>query len=120
MKSNFAKMMARLEQAGKYKEIVQIHRVFKACASDIITKYAVGECLDFIESPDYGSWYFEATDWFFYLTHAFGLAPGLVHYAQNVPKWILKIVAPFLSPLRDRQDVSAIFPILSSWLRKVS
>ena len=97
--------MARMEQLGQSGEVVQIHHAFKACASDIITQYAFGEGLNFIEEPDYGRWYFQATDWFFLLTHIFGLAPGLVHYAQNIPKWSLKILAPFLRPLRDRQDV---------------
>lgn len=98
-------MMARMEQSGQSGEVVQIHHAFKACASDIITQYAFGECLNFIDEPDYGRWYFQATDWFFLLTHVFGLVPGLVHYAQNIPKWSLEIFAPFLKPLRDRQDV---------------
>lgn len=105
MKSYLTKMMARLEQSGKSGEVVQIHHVFMACASDIITQYAFGECLNFIDEWDYGRWYFQATDWFFFLTHVFALAPGLVHHAQNIPKWSLKIFAPFLEPLRDRQDV---------------
>lgn len=105
MKTYLAKMMTRMERSGKSGEVVQIHHVFKACASDIITQYAFGECLNFIDERDYGRWYFQATDLFFSLTHIFGLAPGLVHHAQNIPKWLLKISASFLIPLRDRQDV---------------
>ncbi|KAI9714688.1 MAG: hypothetical protein M1828_001117 [Chrysothrix sp. TS-e1954] len=110
MKTCFSKLLQRLEQAGEEQTPVQIHTFFKACASDIITMYAFGECMDFMDQDDLGNKYFGATDWFFRLTHVFALAPGLVHHAQNVPKWLLRYLAPFLMPLRDRQEY---------WIEKV-
>jgi hypothetical protein len=106
MKTFMSKMIKRMEQSGKKKDVVQIHRLFRACASDIITMYAFGECLDYTDSPDYGNSYFQATDWFFHLTHVFGQMPGLVNRVQSMPAWLIRFLAPFLSPLRDRQDVS--------------
>ncbi|KAF2681567.1 cytochrome P450 CYP682H1 [Lentithecium fluviatile CBS 122367] len=104
MKTFMNKMIKRMEQSGKDEEVVQIHRLFRACASDIITMYAFGECLDYTDKPDYGSSYFQATDWFFRLTHVFGQMPGLVNRVQRMPAWLIRVLAPFLSPLRYRQD----------------
>lgn len=106
MKNTMNKLLRRLELSGKVGEVVQMHRVFKACASDIITMYAFGDCLNFMDESDYGRACFDATDWFFYLTHIFGQMPGVVHRMQNMPGWVLRALVPFLSPLRDRQDVS--------------
>ena len=109
MKTFMDKMLQRMEQSGKAGEVVQMHRIFKACASDIITMYAFGNCLRFMDEPDYGRTYFDATDWFFYLTHIFGQMPGVVHRVQSMPGWVIRALAPFLSPLRDRQDVRVLF-----------
>lgn len=105
MKEYMAKMIARMEKAGKTGEVIQMHHVFKACASDVITVYAFGECFGFMDTPDFGRAFFESTDVFFFLTHVFGLVPWLVHYVQNVPSWVIKTFLPWLSELRDRQDV---------------
>jgi hypothetical protein len=102
MKTSMQRMMERLELHGNRGEVVQIHRSFKACACAIITMYAFGECMNFMDEPDYGRAYFDATDWFFYLTHVFGQMPGVVHRVQNMPGWLLRGLVPFLSPLRDR------------------
>jgi cytochrome P450 len=106
MKKYMGIMVARMAEAGKTGEVMQMHHVFKACASDVITVYAFGECFGFMESPDFGKAFFESTDVFFYLTHIFGLVPWLVHYVQNVPTWVVNLLIPSLSELRARQDVS--------------
>jgi hypothetical protein len=106
MKKYMAKMITRMEQAGENGEIMSMHGVFKACASDVITEYAFGECFGFMNTPDFGRAFFESTDVFFYLTHIFGLVPWLVYYVQNMPSWLVKLLVPHLSELRDRQDVS--------------
>lgn len=105
MKEFLGKMFKHMDNASASGKIVQMHALFKACASDVITQYAFGECLHFLDQSDCGKPYFDATDWFFYLTHVFGLFPGLVAQAQTCPGWVIRIIAPFLSALRDRQDV---------------
>nr|POE87145.1 trichodiene oxygenase [Quercus suber] len=104
MKNSLSKMFKHIDNASENGNIVQMHRLFKACASDVITQYAFGDSLNFLDQSDCGKPYFDATDWFFYLTHVFGLFPGLVAQAQTCPAWIIRIIAPFLSALRDRQD----------------
>jgi hypothetical protein len=102
------KMMTRLEASGQAEEVVQFHRVFKACASDIITLYAFGDNMGYMDSPDYGSTSQESTEWFFFLTHIFGLVPWLVQYAQSAPIWLVRLCFPVLTALRERQDVSEL------------
>ncbi|KAI0485715.1 cytochrome P450 CYP682H1 [Xylaria cf. heliscus] len=104
MKKYMAEMISRMEQAGQTGVIMQMHSVFKACASDVITEYAFGESFGFMYTPDFGKRFFESTDVFFFLTHIFGLVPWLVHCVQNIPSWLIKLLAPNLSELRDRQD----------------
>lgn len=94
-----------MEVSGKSEEVLQIHHIFKACASDVITVYAFDDSFRFMDEPDYGRSFFESTDVFFYMTHLFALIPALVHFAQNAPSWLLKIFIPNLAQLRDRQDV---------------
>ncbi|KAI1442048.1 cytochrome P450 CYP682H1 [Annulohypoxylon stygium] len=104
MKEYMGKLISRMEQAGKTGEILQMHHLFKACASDVITVYAFGVCFGFMDTPDFGRAFFESTDVFFLLTHIFGLVPWLVGYVQTVPTWMIKTFFPSLSELRDRQD----------------
>lgn len=105
MKKYLAKLVARIEKAGSSGEVIQMHHLFKACASDVITVYAFDECFNFMDTEDFGKSFFESTDVFFYLTHIFGLVPWLVQYVQNMPTWLVKTMFPRLSELRDRQDV---------------
>ncbi|KAK4223161.1 cytochrome P450 [Podospora fimiseda] len=111
MKEYTEKMLNRMEKISKSNnQVLQFHHMFKACASDVITIYAFGECFGFMELEDFGWSFFESTDEFFFLTHLFFLIPGLVQIAQNAPAWILKKIIPALGELRDRQDW---------WLNKV-
>ncbi|KAI1495097.1 cytochrome P450 [Biscogniauxia mediterranea] len=104
VKKYMAKMITRMDRAGETGEVLQMHHLFKACASDVITEYAFGECFGFMNKEDCGRAFFESTDVFFLLTHVFGLVPWLVHYVQNLPTWAVKLLVPQLSELRDRQD----------------
>ncbi|KAK3985847.1 cytochrome P450 [Cladorrhinum sp. PSN332] len=111
MKEYTQKMLARMESVSKSTHpVLQFHHMFKACASDVITIYAFGECFGFMELPDFGWSFFESTDEFFFLTHLFFLIPGLVQVVQNAPGWLVKNLLPGLGELRDRQDW---------WLNKV-
>ena len=99
------KLLSRMEISGNSGEVLQMHHIFKACASDVITVYAFDDSFEFINEPDYGKSFFDSTDVFFYMTHLFALVPALVQFAQNTPLWLLKIFIPNLAQLRDRQDV---------------
>ncbi|XDG09712.1 hypothetical protein ABKA04_009327 [Annulohypoxylon sp. FPYF3050] len=63
MKEYMGKLISRMEQAGNTGEILQMHHLFKACASDVITVYAFGVCFGFMDTPDFGRAFFESTDW---------------------------------------------------------
>ena len=105
IKDHMAKMLLRMEQSGKSGEVLQMHYVFKACASDVIAMYSFDDSFHFMDEPDYGRSYSESTNVFFYLTHVFGMLPALADFAQNAPIWLLKIFIPNLRQLRDRQTV---------------
>ncbi|MCJ1437947.1 hypothetical protein MMC27_007334 [Xylographa pallens] len=98
------KLLSRMEISGKSGDVLQMHHIFKACASDVITVYAFDDSFSFMNEPDYGKSFFDSTDVFFYMTHLFALVPALVQFAQNAPSWLLKIFIPNLAQLRDRQD----------------
>ncbi|KAH6842952.1 cytochrome P450 [Chaetomium sp. MPI-CAGE-AT-0009] len=104
MREHVAKMLARLETAGQSGDVVQIHHIFKACASDVITVYAFDQSLKFMDMPDYGKAHFESTDRFFLLTHLCFLFPWLMPLIQFSPNWLLRLLFPFLSELRERQN----------------
>ena len=108
MKMCMAKLLSRMEDSGKAREVVQMHPMFKASASDVINLYAFGDCMEFMDAPDWGLPYFAATDRFFGLTHVFALFPGIVAWAQSMPGWAVRLLAPSLSKLRDRQDVGSL------------
>lgn len=106
-----------METSGKAGEVLQMHHIFKACASDVITVYAFDDSFEYMNEPDYGKSFFDSTDVFFYMTHVFALVPALVLFAQNAPTWLLKTFIPNLSQLRDRQDVRILLPSSLSWNR---
>lgn len=105
MKDHLSKLLSRLDQSGRAKEVVKIHEVFKAAASDIITMYAFNNAFHFLDMPDYGNSYFEATHKFFLLTHVCLFVPWLYPLIQNSPQWLLRLLFPGLSEVRDRQNV---------------
>lgn len=117
IKDHLEKLLSRMETSGKAGEVLQMHHIFKACASDVITVYAFDDSFEYMNEPDYGKSFFDSTDVFFYMTHVFALVPALVLFAQNAPTWLLKTFIPNLSQLRDRQDVRILLPSSLSWNR---
>jgi len=99
------KLLSRMKISGKSDEVLQMHHIFKACASDVITVYAFDDSFEFMNQPNYDKSFFDSIDVFFYMTHLFALVPALVQFAQNAPSWLLKVFIPNLAQLRDRQDV---------------
>ncbi len=102
---NIKKMLQRLELAKERGANVQVHRVFKACASDIITTYALNSSLNFLDMDDYGQAWFDSTDIFFYFTHIFAVFPWFVRLVQFAPSFIVESVVPSLRYLQLRQMV---------------
>lgn len=108
-------MLARWnEGAGKDGTILQIHPIFKAYASDIITTYAFGDCFHFLSAEDWGHAYFSSTDKYFRLTHVFGHFPIVLKLLDNMPSWFLGLMIPSLTEMSEKQMVSITYhhPIL--------
>lgn len=108
LQDHIGRMLRRLEKVADSGEPLQIHRIFKACASDVITTYAMADSFNYLEMEDYGKTWFVSTDAFFYLTHVFFVFPWLVKLVQTVPSWLLEALFPSLKYLRLRQEVCII------------
>ncbi|KAK0625509.1 cytochrome P450 [Bombardia bombarda] len=107
MKEHMAKLLARMEQLGKSSKsghVVQMHHMFKAATSDVITTYAFGDSFHFLDREDYGAPYFDATDRFFGLTHIFGHFTWISDLVQSLPMWAVAAVAPSLRELSKKQS----------------
>ncbi|QKX62347.1 uncharacterized protein TRUGW13939_09506 [Talaromyces rugulosus] len=104
MKEHLGKLLSRLDASAESNEVVKIHEVFKAAASDTITKYAFNDSFNFLDMADYGKSYFESTDNFFLLTHICFVLPWLYPLIQNSPDWLLRFLFPGLSEVRNRQN----------------
>ena len=106
IKSTMSTLLSRLEQSALAgSPPLQLHHVFKACTSDVITKYAFGDCFDFMNSPDFGKPYFAATDLFFGLNHVMIFFPWFAVLVQNTPGWFVKALMPDLAALVDKKTV---------------
>lgn len=102
-------MLARLQQTDKKKgHVLQMHHVFKAYASDVITKYAFGDCFHFLDQDDWGKGYFSSTDKYFSLTHVFGHFPIVMQLVNNMPTWVLALFIPNLAEMSGKQEVSIL------------
>jgi cytochrome P450 len=104
MRKHLGVMLSRLEEAGRSEQVMQMHHIFKACASDVITMYAFDESLKFMDMPDYGKSHFESTDSFFLMTHLCFLFPWLMPLIQFSPDWLLRFLFPSMGELRERQN----------------
>ena len=101
-------LLSRIAKSGLSGEVVQMHHIFKAYTSDVITEYAFGDSFHFMDAPDYGRLYFEATDFFFSLTHVFGHFPWYACLVQSAPAWVVRTLSPTLRELVDKQTVGLV------------
>lgn len=99
------KMLHRMQKSGMQCEVVELHHMFKACASDIITLYAFGDSFHFMDQTDYGQPYFRAGEAFNSLTHVFGAFPWLLTIASSTPGWLMKYLKPEMTEFVDRREV---------------
>ncbi|KAI0391296.1 cytochrome P450 [Xylariaceae sp. FL0594] len=104
MKEHMERMLVTIAEYGKAGGPVQLHHLFKACTSDVITMYAFGDSFGFLDKPDLGRPYFEATDMFFGLTHLFGHATWLAVVLQSLPIWAIAAFVPSLRELWKKQS----------------
>ncbi|KAJ8124653.1 hypothetical protein O1611_g8987 [Lasiodiplodia mahajangana] len=104
MKEHIDKMLILVSEYGKAGGPIQLHHLFKACTSDVITMYAFGDSFHFLDQPNLGRPYFEATDLFFGLTHIFGHATWLAVIIQSLPIWAIGFFIPSLRELWTKQS----------------
>ncbi|KAI1741367.1 cytochrome P450 [Xylaria scruposa] len=104
MKEHIERMLLKITEYGNAGGPVQLHHLFKACTSDVIMTYAFGDSFGFLDEPDLGRPYFEATDMFFGLTHLFGHATWLAVVVQSLPIWAIAAFVPSLRELWKKQS----------------
>ncbi|KAJ5193929.1 cytochrome P450 [Penicillium cf. griseofulvum] len=97
-------------EEGRKGKILQMHHVFKAYASDVITTYAFGDSFHFMNEKDFGHAYFGSTDKYFSLTHVFGHFPVVMRLVNACPAWVLGIFIPNLKVMAEKQ---------TWWLKRV-
>lgn len=100
------KLMARIATAGETGEVLRMHFVLKACASDIITKYAFGDSFHFLDEDDFATPYMEATDVFHLFNHAMCHFPIVGTLLAKAPDWAINTFIPGLSDMWDKRGVS--------------
>ncbi|PTB66762.1 cytochrome P450 [Trichoderma citrinoviride] len=104
VKQQIEQIFRRMEDSAKRQEVVKMHHLFKACASDIITLYAFGDSFSFLHQPDYGRGYFDACDQLNTMTHVFGNFPWLRILASSAPDWAMKKLLPSMSEFLDKKE----------------
>ena len=105
MQESMAKLLFRMEEAGKTGEILSMHYVLKACTSDIITKYAFGDSFHFLDDKDYATPYMESTDVYHLFNHAFCHFPWVGTLIAKAPPWAIKRFLPALTEMWNKQAV---------------
>ncbi|KAH7374222.1 cytochrome P450 [Cadophora sp. MPI-SDFR-AT-0126] len=104
LRDHVERMLARLHDFGRSHEVVELHHMMIACASDIVTLHAFGESFRFLDQPDFGRSYFAASGVLLDMTHIFAAVPWLAGLAVSTPGWLAKKMNPALSQFVDRKD----------------
>ncbi|KAI1504778.1 cytochrome P450 [Biscogniauxia marginata] len=105
IKEKLERMLGRWHKlAGRDGKVLNMHTVFKAYASDVITTYAFGDCFHFLDDEDWGAEYFSSTDKYFKLTHVFGHFPMVMRLVNSTPTWVLSLFIPSLSAMSEKQS----------------
>jgi hypothetical protein len=110
LRDHVERMLARLHDLGRRHEVVELHHMMIACASDIVTLHAFGESFRFLDQPDFGQSYFAASGVLLDMTHIFAAVPWLAGLAVSTPGWLAKWMNPSLSQFVDRKDVRLPLP----------
>ncbi|KAK3903539.1 cytochrome P450 monooxygenase sdnE [Staphylotrichum tortipilum] len=105
MQESMRKLLARMATAGETGEVLRMHFVFKACTSDIITKYAFGDSFHFLDEDDFATPYMEASDFFHLFNHAMCHFPIVGTLLAKAPVWAIKTFIPGLSDMWDKREM---------------
>ncbi len=105
IQENMDKLMTRIAMAGETGEVLRMHFVLKACASDIITKYAFGNSFHFLDEDDFATPYMEATDVFHLFNHAMCHFPIVGTLLATASPWAIKTFIPGLTGMWDKRGV---------------
>ncbi|KAK0635458.1 cytochrome P450 [Bombardia bombarda] len=103
IQEHLGKLLSRMDAAGETGKILPMHYVFRACTSDLITKYAFGESFHFLDKEDFAIPYMESTDVFFKLNHTFCHFPWVGMLIGLSPPWAVKTFIPSLTEMWDKQ-----------------
>lgn len=113
MQKNMARLLSRMESAGKANEVLPMHYVLKACTSDVITEYAFGGSFHFMEMEDYAIPYMKATDVFHLFNHAFCHFPFVGTIITSAPILAIRTFVPGLTDMWNKQGVRLrCFPLV--------
>ncbi|PSR80440.1 cytochrome P450 [Coniella lustricola] len=104
LKENLGKMLARLDRHSRAGDIVQIHYVFKALASDLITFYCFDQSMNHLDASEYGRGDMDASDKLFFLTHIGKVLPWVMNVYAHAPGWIIRVLLPDVYEQRKRRD----------------
>ncbi|CAD6449307.1 5333bc3a-fea7-453e-b3a7-b6ab6420774a [Sclerotinia trifoliorum] len=102
MKEHISLLLSRMQAAGKSEEVLPMHFVFRACTSDLITRYAFGESFHFLEQEDFSIPYMESTDVFFKLNHTFCHFPWVGTLLALAPPTAVKTLVPSLTEMWNK------------------
>ncbi|KAI0401350.1 cytochrome P450 [Xylaria palmicola] len=117
IKEKLERMLDRWNKLGRGDgAVLKMLTVFQAYASDVITSYAFGDSVDFLDDEDWGEEYFSSQESYFKLTHIFGCFPVVMSLVNNIPAWVLGVFIPNLSAMSEKQEwmVSRIRQIRAS------
>ncbi|KAM4059506.1 cytochrome p450 [Hirsutella rhossiliensis] len=103
MQEHLAKLLSRMEEAGRRGEVLPMHYVFRAATSDMITKYAFGDSFHFLDRKDFAMPYMESTNVFSMLNHTFCHFPWVGALLAWAPPWAVKALIPSLAEMWDKQ-----------------
>ncbi|KAF5875950.1 putative cytochrome p450 protein [Botrytis fragariae] len=98
------KLLARMENASKTGEIMEMIYVFKAATNDIITDYAFGKPSGFMDRDDYNAGFFKDIEKIFLISHTLMHVGWLGPLLESLPRWITTILAPGMAGLYVMQD----------------
>lgn len=110
IKAHVEQLLLRLGESDSPKtgRIFEIHHVIKACMSDLITQYAFGDSLHFLDQKDFGRSYYETSDKLHHLTHVVGNWPWLFALGESLPRLSRYVTSTFFPTTGEFLDKQAV------------
>ncbi|KAI0972013.1 cytochrome P450 [Xylaria arbuscula] len=105
VKEKLERILERWDELGRDGgAVLKMVFAFQAYTSDVITSYAFGDYVGYIEDDDWGEEYFSSQMKYFQLTHIFGTFPVVMRLVNNMPAWVMSIFIPNLSAMLEKQE----------------